>query len=290
MMVSAPETPRKLFFMIDGLDEFDGNTKEVIDLVLGLAKHSHIKICVASRPWLVFADAFEDRPSLRLEQLTRDDIRKYIARFFANNKHYTRLSNLEPVKASSLINDLTEKSKGVFLWVYLVVRSLLDGLSNADRLSDLVARSLALPPDLEELYAKMLSSLDVDYFKHACQLFRLMMHYHERPTLIDLYFADTEEEDSALRDSIQSLAPDEIADRLETMHRRLNSRCKGFLELETRNFDPNLAEAKGRWLYYTCTSNTLTLYSNTCWLDTSNWKRLSTISSHVATSTRSYRP
>ncbi|KAH7068640.1 hypothetical protein FB567DRAFT_457239 [Paraphoma chrysanthemicola] len=252
-MVGTPETSRKFFFMIDGLDEFDGNPKELIDLILGLAKHPHVKICVASRPWLVFADAFEDRPSLRLEQLTSNDIQKYIASFFEDNKHYTRLSRLEPVRASALISDITEKSKGVFLWVHLVVQSLLDGLSNADRLSDLVARVNALPPDLEELYAKLLNSLDADYFTHACQLFRLVM-YNERPTLLDLYFVDTEEEDSALRDKVQDLNPEEITSRLETMYRRLISRCKGFLEIEGKQFDPAQAEAKATpigWIHRT---------------------------------------
>lgn len=80
-MVSSPETPRKFFFMIDGLDEFDGSPKEIVELVLGMAKHPHVKMCIASRPWLVFADAFEDRPSLRLEQLTDNDVRKYITVF-----------------------------------------------------------------------------------------------------------------------------------------------------------------------------------------------------------------
>ena len=62
--------------MIDGLDEFDGNPKDLVDLILGIAKYSHVKVCVASRPWLVFSDAFEDRPSLRLEHLTRNDVLK----------------------------------------------------------------------------------------------------------------------------------------------------------------------------------------------------------------------
>lgn len=138
-MVSAPLTPRTFFFMIDGMDEFTGDPKELISLVLATAKYPYVKICVASRPWLVFSDAFGDRPSLCVEHLTRNDVRNYITSFFTDNEHYARLSRIEPNGTSALIRDIAEKSAGVFLWVYLVVQSLLDGLSNADRLSDLIA-------------------------------------------------------------------------------------------------------------------------------------------------------
>jgi len=216
------------------LDEFDGDSKELIELVLSIADHPHVKICVASRPWLVFSDAFADRPSLRLEDLTRNDVQNYIKSFFANNQHYTSLAKLEPIGASSLIDSIAEKSAGVFLWVYLVVRSLLDGLSNADRLSDLVRRLNALPPDLEELFSKLLRSLDADYFTHACQLLRLVAGMN-RPRLLYLYFADNEDDNSAIQEETRSLSPDEMLTRLETMDRRLMSRCKGFLEVDNRS-------------------------------------------------------
>ncbi|KAH5068687.1 hypothetical protein HBH95_191200 [Parastagonospora nodorum] len=262
-MISAPLTPRNFFFMIDGLDEFDGDSKELIELVLSIADHPHVKICVASRPWLVFSDAFADRPSLRLEDLTRNDVQNYIKSFFANNQHYTRLARLEPTGASSLIDSIAEKSAGVFLWVYLVVRSLLDGLSNADRLSDLVRRLNALPPGLEELFSKLLRSLDADYFTHACQLLRLVAGMN-RPHLLYLYFADNEDENSTIQDETRSLSPDEILSRLETMDRRLMSRCKGFLEVDNRStqLDQPLSEdSRVGWIHRTAkdflTSGTL---------------------------------
>jgi hypothetical protein len=220
--------------MIDGLDEFDGDPKELIGLILGMAKHSYVKICVASRPWLVFADAFEDRPSLCVEDLTRNDMREYVTSHFANNKHYARLTILEPDGASSLISSLTDKSAGVFLWIYLVVQSLLDGLSNADRLSDLEARLEELPPRLEDLFLRLFEGLDPKYFRHACQLFRLVQEY-ERPPVLDLYFADNEDHHSAIKDDIQDLTGKQLNGCIEAMNRRLISRCKGFLEVERRS-------------------------------------------------------
>lgn len=243
-MIAVPESPRSFFFMIDGLDEFDGNPKDLIDLVSSMAKHPHVKICVASRPWLAFSDAFAGRPSLRVEHLTRNDVRNYVASAFAGDKHYARLNKLEPVRASTLVVDIAEKSAGVFLWVHLVVQSLLDGLSNADRMSDLMMKLKELPPDLEDLFAKLLNSLDARYFKHACQLFRLVVKY-ERPPLLDLYFADNEDDNSAMQDKIHDLTPGQIIDCLETMRRRLISRCKGFLELHEDQKTSNILLSEG---------------------------------------------
>ncbi|KAH7086405.1 hypothetical protein FB567DRAFT_580552 [Paraphoma chrysanthemicola] len=242
-MVREPLTPRKFFFAIDGLDEFDGDPKDLVNLILSIAKYQHVKMCISSRPWLVFADAFEERPSLRLEQLTNNDIRKYVAFFFNTNRHYARLSKMEPVKSASLVNEVTEKSAGVFLWVYLVVQSLLDGLSNADRMSDLLTRLRSLPHGLEELYLKLLNSIDANYSKHACQLFRLVM-VRPRPLLLDLYFADNESDQSAMGDCNQDIDPEQMIICQETMQRRLVSRCKGFLEVENWHKTPNIALKK----------------------------------------------
>jgi hypothetical protein len=86
-MIAEPDTPRVFFFIIDGLDEFDGDSRELIDFVSGMAKYSYVKVCVASRPLLQFPDAFEECPRLHLEQLTKSDICKYITTYFAHNKH-----------------------------------------------------------------------------------------------------------------------------------------------------------------------------------------------------------
>jgi len=70
----------KIFLLIDGLDEFDGNDAqrlEVIDLLREVASSGTSKVCVSSRPWLIFQDEFESCPQLKLENLTRLDIQSY---------------------------------------------------------------------------------------------------------------------------------------------------------------------------------------------------------------------
>lgn len=111
---------KKFLFLIDGLDEFDGQPEEIIELVLS-ATQPNVKLCIASRPWLPFQKVFKDRPSLLLETLTKQDISTYVESRLRKDIDFIRLQSEEPVAASELIHDIVKKAPGVFLWVRLVV-------------------------------------------------------------------------------------------------------------------------------------------------------------------------
>ena len=224
----APEA--KFCFFIDGLDEFDGDHTNLIRLIKDISPSSHIKLCVSSRPWVLFEDAFKHKPSLMLQDLTYPDIRHFIDSAFNNKPEFVELEKREPEYASELLKDIAQKSSGVFLWVNLVVRSLLAGLVNGDRVSDLQRRLAFLPPDLENLYEKMLNSLDPFYLEHASQIFQHVRAANEPPSLLCLSFAD-EEPEFILKMKVRPLLEDEEFSRADIMRRRLNSRCKGLLEV-----------------------------------------------------------
>lgn len=62
----------------------------------------------------------------------------------------------EPKRCSNLTKELVERAQGFFLWVYLVIRSIFQGLTNADKISDLERRVANLPADLETYFRHML--------------------------------------------------------------------------------------------------------------------------------------
>ena len=220
----------KFCYFIDGLDEFQGDHKEILGFCQDLASSTKIKVCVASRPWIVFEDAFKSRSSLMLQDLTYPDIKHYVDSHFHGNAGFVELEKLEPSYSARLLELIAEKASGVFLWVHLVVKSLLAGLANADRVSDLQRRLESLPPDLENLYEKMLGSLDPFYLEHASQIFQIVRRAKRSPTLLCLSFAD-EEPAFVLNSKVQPLQDEELSVRAEIMRRRLNSRCKGLLEI-----------------------------------------------------------
>lgn len=66
----------KFCFFVDGLDEYEGEKTELIHILEGLATSSSIKICLSSRPWNVFVNAFgrSNERKLLLQDFTEDDI------------------------------------------------------------------------------------------------------------------------------------------------------------------------------------------------------------------------
>ena len=54
----------------DGLDEFDGDHAEIVTFFQLVSSFSHTKLCVSSRPLLVFDQALGMFPKLRLQDLS----------------------------------------------------------------------------------------------------------------------------------------------------------------------------------------------------------------------------
>jgi hypothetical protein len=128
----------RICLFIDGLDEYegdrDGTFVDIAGLFAEIATSSNIKICLSSWPWLVFEDAFHHNPSLRLQDLTTHDIQQYVEDKLNGHVRMAKLRRKNPQSAEELIYEIVSKATGVFLWVKLVVTSLLDGLTNRDRI------------------------------------------------------------------------------------------------------------------------------------------------------------
>ena len=116
-------------FFIDGLDEYDGEPDHIISVLKSLRDWSDVKLCVSSRPYNEFRDAF-GRPSdsqMALEDLTREDIKSYVQSTLEENPRFKVLKARDD-RTQDLVQVIVEKAQGVFLWVILVVKSLLQGL------------------------------------------------------------------------------------------------------------------------------------------------------------------
>ncbi|PGH13251.1 hypothetical protein AJ79_03810 [Helicocarpus griseus UAMH5409] len=224
----------KFCFLIDGLDEFDGDHQALIDMLIGMTRNQNIKILAASRPWLLFQDAFNDCPKLTLQDLTHEDIKVFAHDSLYNHPRFSRMLSMEPDRAPKLVTEIVNKASGVFLWVYLVVRSLMEGLTNADRMEDLQRRVDHLPADLEQLFLHMLTNLDSFYLKQASQLFRLALEAPKPLAVLTFSYLDESDPDFALKSEIKPMSEEEETIRCEEIERRLNSRCKGLLESRRR--------------------------------------------------------
>ncbi|XXH00526.1 hypothetical protein Hte_006873 [Hypoxylon texense] len=224
----------RFFILIDGLDEFKGDHRELVDIVADISSSPHIKICVASRPWTVFQDAFRKTPSLMMQDLTRNDIETFTRSSFNKHAGFCTMSTLAPSFAEELFREVTERGSGVFLWVDLAVRSLLQGISNGDRLSDLRARLGELPDDLGLLFKRILRQIEPRYRKHAAEL--LLIHKaHQSPIpILQLSLADENNDTCWMSGDPAPLSVPEISYRCTAMKQRIDSRTLGLLNVDER--------------------------------------------------------
>ncbi|KAL7931580.1 hypothetical protein V8C35DRAFT_112426 [Trichoderma chlorosporum] len=141
---------------IDGLDEFEGDHTAIIDFFKNLClgeKGRSIKICLSSRPWAVFQDAFEYAvPNLRLQDLTYGDMHRYAKDRLRENVHIRRLLKHEAASGEELIQSAVQKADGVFLWVRLALNEMIQKFDQAAGLASLSAVLQALPAELNELF------------------------------------------------------------------------------------------------------------------------------------------
>jgi hypothetical protein len=91
-LVTQESIQLKLCLFIDGLDEYDGDHEEMAEFFQNIASSANAKVCLSSRPLLVFDDAFGTYPSLRLQDLTFDDIKQYIGDRLRENPRFKRLA------------------------------------------------------------------------------------------------------------------------------------------------------------------------------------------------------
>jgi hypothetical protein len=143
----------KFCFFVDGLDEYEGDDEDIIVLLQALASSPNVKICVSSRPWNAFLDAFDDSEwKLALEDLTSNDMRKYVQTMLVQSEAYRKIS--EDPRCETLVPQIAQKAQGVWLWVYLVVRDLLRDLKAEEEYPLLQRRLDSFPNEVSLSFPK----------------------------------------------------------------------------------------------------------------------------------------
>jgi len=137
----------------------------------------------------------------------------------------------ESERYQDLIHHIVERSQGVFLWVYLMVCSLHEGLTNVDSLHTLERRLRLLPADLERYFRHILSQVDVLYQEQMAYSFQYALHAAGPLTLVTHSFLDESDQDFAFKIPLKPYDKHDIYLRHAKMRRRINARCKGFFEV-----------------------------------------------------------
>lgn len=242
----------RICLFVDGLDEYSGLDSEIAKLFHKAAAASQVKVCVSSRPHLVFKESFKSQPQLRLEDLTKGDIKNYVTDMLEKNDIMQSRLCEDEAQMKDLIDEIVQSASGVFLWVKLIVIELLKGLENHDQISLLHERLKELPTDLEELYEHMVFKVDKIYRVEASRFYQIIAATEEqeddwRPalplTILNLYLAE-EKEDLFFSAQLGDLLPKTVLDGIRETDMRLRSRCGGLLETQfgkARDIQPEMS-------------------------------------------------
>jgi len=249
-LIYQTTVPIKLCFLIDGLDEYEGNDADVAEIFSNAAISENIKICCSSRPHQVFQDAFAMWPGLKLEDLTYPDIENFVRDKLESNPRWKELKLEEPVGAASLVQEICTSASGVFLWVKLVVASLLSGLGSRDDVSTLEKRLRILPVELDGLYNLMIFKIDEVYREETSKLFQVVTCALEAEskdaslrsrsgafTILTLSFAVEKDPTLVLTAEQDFLTKKQVLERCKRMEITVRTRSGGLIEVQYGHLD-----------------------------------------------------
>ena len=221
-----------LCLFIDGLDEIDGDQNDLVELLLNMVKGPNIKMCLSCRPDRSFIKAFTSPAMLKLEDLTREDIKLYVSRKLEGAWNNSVAVD-DKYWLSLMIDTILRKARGVFQWVHIVVGYQILGLQSNDGLDELWERLDELPEEIEELYAYMLEKIDRVHRKEVASYLKIILSVYRTPSISELTLALYERRDILF--SPQSTLPlVEIASQCTKVRQRVKLICGGLLEFRER--------------------------------------------------------
>ncbi|KAM0080694.1 hypothetical protein ACKRZS_007163 [Fusarium odoratissimum] len=254
---------RHICMFIDGLDEVrnqDGFSKLAQSIQL-ISQLPTTKLCISARPeaqivrWLRTSNA----AGILLEDLTRFDMLQFVRdrfrQIFPNNQISSKSSQ-------DLRQKLVGKAQGVFLWLHLASRSIIDGIENADSGDMLLARLNALPGDLEDLYVDMwqrMNARSTVYQETARRYFRYVLQMSDRvipvkgglgwialphPLTFEIASAENPEIQEKVLSATGTIRETEILRICEETEASISTRCAGLLEVQSTNLDHHLLETR----------------------------------------------
>lgn len=235
---------RKVFLLLDGLDELDGTDEERGDLLTFLHRLSRIKnlkLCASSRPWNIFSDFFCEFPKFQIQDFTRSDIGMFVRNKLSSDIRQQSRYLRSGGGVKDLIEAIIDKASGVFLWVRLVVQELLRGFRDGETIRTLREKVDSMPPDLDGFFRRMINSIDPPYRQEGSAFLQTALFSLRNPRedcprgLLEFTFLEYKDPEFVAKpgyhfNDLDFNDLDAFEYRIDLGKRRLNSRCMGLLE------------------------------------------------------------
>ncbi|KAI0188869.1 hypothetical protein EV127DRAFT_433207 [Xylaria flabelliformis] len=155
-IVFQDEIPLHLCLFLDALDEYDGQLEFLCRFLkdLGEIQSSEtktIKVCFSSRPSETFTTAFQNTLGFSIQSFTKTDIQDYCL---------GSMRDESAIILQGLVPNIVSRANGVFLWVKLVIKDLVDATKKAQLSKKNLQEHLkAFPTELDEYYAEIIKRI-----------------------------------------------------------------------------------------------------------------------------------
>ena len=232
------QIPLISFIIVDAMDESEESRRqEIVQMLQNATKNNAtsiiFKIFVASRPNTKIAHILRNCHYMKLEDETHGDVVEYV------NAETKRIAvdilNRDSSDIRFVAEELIRRSKGVFLWVKLVLTELeenaMDGICSLAEIEELMQ---SIPSDLEDLYARIITKIDrgSQAATRECQTLLRWAAFSPKPLEVEVMI----EVLAATSCGNSSISEKELkrhrVGNAEDLQRRIISRCGNLLEVQ----------------------------------------------------------
>ena len=179
---------RKLYIMIDGIDEVAAGDMTKLLRFINLSATSEFKICVLSSMNEDILQRLQAHCVLDMHELSGPDI-EAIAK---NTLEKVATDKRSGFKMDDLVLDIAEKAEGVFLWVLMASRSTMRDLNDGDSHDDIIEELFRMPEGMEGLwsYVKKQQAIDSALFdKYLSITLDLLFNHRNKVTVFEVMMA-----------------------------------------------------------------------------------------------------
>ncbi|KAI0097786.1 hypothetical protein F4776DRAFT_658498 [Hypoxylon sp. NC0597] len=229
------EVPLNLCLFLDALDEYDGRLELICQFLTDLATirstpYKRIKVCFSSRPWDIFIHAFRNCYGFRIQDFTQADIRDYCLGSIKNER-------LPYVALESLIPDIVMRSRGVFLWVKLVVKDLAQAMRTPTLSKVELKKQLeSLPTELDSYYSEIINRIPYVHRWKTYAMLETAVRFQGSLSPKDLICTVACSEPKIYQealDALQRLYDQGVSDFADLVRRESRMYCGGLVEVVT---------------------------------------------------------
>ena len=224
--VRQKKVPMNVLFFIDALDEQQDSHMDLVNLLKCLSstenlKTVHVEFCVTSRRESIFPGAFNQSSRLAIQDWTHSDIEQYVTGRTESAFDDLAFPTNDRELLKPLCNEVTERAKGVFIWVELVANELVQGIIDGNSVPQLRQSLSLIPTELDALYRRIIQKRKPEHV-HEMYIMSQILLCSLTPISLQSLMAIT---DVCLSD----LAVEEMS--VIRMQQRLVSRSGGLIEV-----------------------------------------------------------